>query len=200
MFRFRHLICFLATVAFVLPLSAATVIQMNLQEMVNRADRIFRGTVLDVREGTVTAGGGQLPVITYRIRVQESFKGTYSNVKGMQIAELKMVGKLTPSNASPVRALSPFADLPRLEVGKEYLLLTTARSSIGLSTTVGLGQGRFVLQGKPGQEMAVNDNQNYGLLDGMTPNAAATASAAEQTEGPLPYQELAGLIRNLVGA
>jgi hypothetical protein len=189
---------FLATLAFVLPLSAATVIQMNLQEMVDRADRIFRGTVLDAREGTVAAGGGQLPVVTYRIRVEESFKGTYGTVKGMQIAEIKMVGKLTPSNASPIRALSALSELPRLEVGKEYLLLTTARSSIGLSTTVGLGQGRFVLQGKPGQELAVNDNQNYGLLDGMAPTV--TADAAEEAEGPMPYQELAGLIRNLVGA
>lgn len=198
MIRSRHLMWFLATVALAFPLSAATVMQMNLQEMVNRSDKIFRGTVLDAREGKVSVGGGELPVITYRIRVEESFKGTYSTVKGMQIAEIKMVGKLTPNTGSPIRALSPFADLPRLDVGKEYLLLTTAQSSIGLSTTVGLGQGRFVLQGKPGQELAVNGNQNYGLLDGVAPSV--TAGTAEQSEGPMPYQELAGLIRNLVGA
>lgn len=195
MIRFRHLMLFLATVAFVLPLSAATVMQMNLQDLVERSDRIFRGTVLDAREGTVAAGGGQLPVITYRIRVEESFKGTYDNVKGVQIAEIKMVGKLKPSDASPVRSLSPFADLPRLEVGKEYLLLTTPRSSIGLSTTVGLGQGRFTLQGKPGQEVAVNDNHNFGLFKDMPPSPTTSFPP----EGPVPYQDLAGLIRDIVG-
>ena len=196
MVRFRHLILFLATVAFVLPLSAATVMQMNLQQMVDRADKIFRGTVLDAREGTVTAGGGQLPVVTYRIRVDESFKGSYAQVKGMQIAEIKMVGKLKPSSASSsVRSFSPFEDLPRLEVGKEYLLLTTPSSSIGLSTTVGLGQGRFSLQGKPGQEVAVNDNHNFGLFKGMPPSPTTSFPP----EGPVPYQDLAGLIQELVG-
>jgi len=197
MFRFRHLMFFAATLAVVLPLSAATVVQMNLQEMVNRADKIFRGTVLDAREGTVTAGGGQLPVVTYRIRVDESFKGSYSNVKGMQIAEIKMVGKLKPGSASTVRSLSPLSDLPRLEVGKEYLLLTTAQSSIGLSTTVGLGQGRFSLYGKPGQEVAVNDAKNYGLFNGMAPSPTTSIPPEGQ---PLPYSDLASLIRDLVGA
>lgn len=195
MIRFRHLMFLLASVAFVLPLSAATVLQMNLAEMVGRADRIFRGTVLDAREGTVSAGGGELPVITYRIRVEEAFKGSYDNVKGVQIAVVKMVGKLKPGNATPVRALSPFADLPRLEVGKEYLLLTTPQSSIGLSTTVGLGQGRFTLQGKPGQEVAVNGNQNFGLFRGMPPSPTTSFPP----EGPVPYQDLAGLIQELVG-
>ena len=195
MVRFRHLMFFVATVAFVLPLSAATVVQLNLQQMVDRADKIFRGTVLDAREGKVTAGGGELPVITYRIRVEESFKGSYTTVKGMQIAEIKMVGKLKPSDASPVRSLSPLADLPRLEVGKEYLLLTTPSSAIGLSTTVGLGQGRFSLQGKPGQEVAVNDNHNFGLFKGMPPSPTTSFPP----EGPVPYQDLAGLIQELVG-
>lgn len=197
MVRFRHLMFILATVAFVLPLSAATVIQMNLQEMVDRADKIFRGTVLDAREGKVTAGGGELPIVTYRIRVQESFKGSYSTVKGMQIAEIRMVGKLTPNHSAPIRSMSPLADLPKLEVGKDYLLLTTPQSAIGLSTLVGLGQGRFSLSGKPGQEVAINDNKNYGLLDGMTPSV--TTTPAESSEGPMSYQALAGLIRDIVG-
>ena len=196
MVRFRHLMFFFATVAFVLPLSAATVIQMNLQQMVDRSDKIFRGTVLDAREGKVSVGGGELPVVTYRIRVEESFKGSYNEVKGMQIAEIKMVGKITPNNASPVRSRSPLADLPRLEVGKDYLLLTTPQSAIGLSTIVGLGQGRFSLHGKPGQEVAVNDAKNYGLFNGMPPSPTTSIPP----EGPVPYQDLAAIIRDLVGA
>lgn len=184
-----------AALALSAPLTAATVVQMNLEEMVDRADRIFRGTVLDVREGTVAVGGGELPTVTYRIRVDESFKGTYEEVKGVRIAELKMVGKLKSSETSPVRAFSALSELPKLDVGRDYLLLTTPRSAIGLSTMVGLGQGRFELQGKPGQEIAVNANKNLGLFRDMSPSGFA---AAEPSEGPVPYQDLATMIRDLV--
>jgi hypothetical protein len=196
-FRLRTLLLSaVAALALCGPLAAATVIQMNLAEMVDRADRIYRGTVLDVREGTVAVGGGELPTVTYRIRVDESFKGSYEEVKGVRIAELKMVGKLKSADAAPVRSFSVFSDLPKLDVGRDYLLLTTPRSAIGLSTMVGLGQGRFELQGKPGQEVAVNANKNLGLFRGM--GGAGFAASTNPPEGPVPYQDLAGLIRGLV--
>lgn len=195
-FRLRSLLLSaVAALALCGPLAAATVIQMNLAEMVDRADRIYRGTVLDVREGTVSVGGGELPTVTYRIRVDEAFKGTYEEVKGVQIAELKMVGKLKSTGGGTPARFSALEDLPKLEVGRDYLLLTTARSAIGLSTMVGLGQGRFELQGKPGQEVATNANKNLGLFRGMGTGFAASSNL---TEGPVPYQDLAGLIRGLV--
>lgn len=194
-FRLRTLLLSaVAALALCGPLAAATVIQMNLAEMVDRADRIYRGTVLDVREGTVSVGGGELPTVTYRIRVDEAFKGTYQEVKGVQIAELKMVGKLKSSGGATGR-FSVLDDLPKLEVGRDYLLLTTPRSAIGLSTMVGLGQGRFELQGKPGQEVAVNANKNLGLFRDMGVGFTASTNLPE---GPVPYEDLAGLIRGLV--
>lgn len=188
-----------ATLAVCLPLSAATVVQLNLEQMVDRSDKIFRGTVLDAREGTVDAGGGKLPVVTYRIRVDEELKGTFQEVKGVRIAEIRMLGKLKPAAPSNgVVAISPLSDLPRLQVGQDYLLLVTPQSSIGLSSTVGLGQGRFELKGKPGQEVAVNENQNRGLFRGMGPTGPG-GGAVPQGGGPLPYSALASLIRNIVG-
>lgn len=188
-----------ATLAVCLPLSAATVVQLNLEQMVDRSDKIFRGTVLDAREGTVDAGGGKLPVVTYRIRVDEELKGTFQEVKGVRIAEIRMLGKLKPAApSSGVVAISPLSDLPRLQVGQDYLLLVTPESSIGLSSTVGLGQGRFELKGKPGQEVAVNENQNRGLFRGMGPTGPGGGSVP-QGGGPLPYSALASLIRNIVG-
>jgi hypothetical protein len=195
--RFKlRLFILLTILAAVLPssLSATTVLQMNLEQMVDRAEKIFRGTVMDIREGTVQVGGGELPVVTYRIRVDESFKGTFQTVKGLQVAEIKMLGKLKVQAGSPVRAGSILPELPRLQVGQDYLLLTTAPSSVGLSTTIGLGQGRFELQGKPGQEQALNGNRNLGLFYGME----STAKSAAQPEGPVSYSALANLIRDIV--
>ena len=55
----RFKLCFFLLSAIALtvciPLSAATVIQMNLEEMVGRADLIFRGTVLDARDAPALA-------------------------------------------------------------------------------------------------------------------------------------------------
>lgn len=189
-----------AVLAVSLPLSAATVVQLNLEQMVDRSDKIFRGTVLDAREGTVDAGGGKLPVVTYRIRVDDEIKGTFQEVKGVRIAEVRMLGKLKPAAASAgVRAVSPLSELPRLQVGQDYLLLLTPESAIGLSNTVGLGQGRFELKGKPGQEVAVNENQNRGLFRGMGTSGPGGGVDSPGGEGPLPYSALANLIRNIVG-
>src|SRR5262245_59632016 len=76
-------------------LEASTVMQLNLGESVQRADLIYRGTVLSVKADTVEVGGGQLPITVYRLRVDESFRGDFTEVKGMRIAELRTLGKLT---------------------------------------------------------------------------------------------------------
>jgi hypothetical protein len=178
-------------------IQAATVQQMNLQELVGRAHLIFRGTVLDVREGKVAVGGGELPTYTYRIRVDEAFKGTFSEVKGMQIAEVTTIGKLPVVQGPNARLVNALPEIPRLQVGKDYLLLTTQPSSVGLSVPVGLGQGSFLVSGKPGQEIAVNGNNNLGLFLGMTSGFAAGGSSQS---GPVSYSTLAGMIHNLVGA
>lgn len=174
-------------------MDAATIRQFNLEQMVDRADRIFRGTVLDAKEGTVQVGGGELPVVTYRIRVDEALKGELQEVKGQTIAEIRMIGKLESSRTASARRLSTLPVLLRLEVGQDYLLLTTPPSAAGLSNTVGIGQGSFRLFGKPGQETAVNAYNNQGLFTGMSRAAAGTPSG-----GPVPYPVLADLIRDLV--
>lgn len=176
---------------------AATVLQMNLEELVDRAHRVFRGTVLDVREGKIDAGGAELPTVTYRLRVEEAFKGTFSEIKGVQIAEITMIGKLKGTHGAVQEyAPSTLLEVPRLEVGRDYLLLNTAPSTIGLSTTVGLGQGCFRVTGKAGQELAVNLNQNLGLLNGM--EGSGFAAGPSSSSGPLSYDLLAGLIRDIV--
>jgi hypothetical protein len=193
-FKLQSVLWLTTVLAMCGSLSAATVLQMNLQQMVERADKIFRGKVMEIREGTVRAGGADLPTVTYRIRVDEAFKGTFEQVKGLQVAEVTMIGKLKPTATGTVRSLSPLPELPQLKSGEEYLLLTTRPSAVGLSTTIGLGQGAFTVTGKPGQELAVNGNQNRGLFLGI----AAPSSFAAAPAGPLPYSTLADFIRSNV--
>lgn len=170
---------------------ATTMLHMDLGELTNRADKIFRGTVIYINEGTIEVGGGELPTVTYRLRVEELFKGQATQVKDEKsIVEIQMIGSLVHSkpDASGVVKLSGFRDVPKLKMGSEYVLFTTAESAIGLSVTVGLGQGAFsvyAVDGARDQFMAVNEFNNAGLgLNGS---------------GPVEYDKLSAQIHALLG-
>ena len=91
-------------------LEASTVRQLNLGEMVQRAELIYRGTVLSASAETVEVGGGQLPVTVYRLKVEESFRGEFTEVKGVRIAELRTLGKLKTVRSGDLQSM---AVLPR---------------------------------------------------------------------------------------
>lgn len=191
----RKLLIGLAAVAALAapPAQATTLIQMNLKDLATRADRIFRGTVVGVNTGTVRAGGSDLPTITYRLRVEERFKGEYAVVKDdAALVEIRMVGSKDDRTANGERHFSVFRDVPRLAMGGDYVLFTTRPSAVGLSTTVGLGQGAFSITGGGKEEAAVNSFGNAGLGRGLAPTSAASRIPAG---GPVPYPQLAAAIR-----
>ena len=179
---------FLVTTAVLLlvPFAEATTIQrLDLDQMVDRAGHVFRGTVLDVQTGTVEAGGAQLPTTTFVFRVEENFKGSYD--KEHAIVEITMLGstKGEVARVGDFQKVSALPELPNLRIGSDYLMLTTPESRIGLSIPVGLGQGTFSIVVQDRQEMAVNalDNNNLGI----------------GASGPISYVELSAKIRALLG-
>jgi hypothetical protein len=202
--RSRQVVILTSLVALLaLPLGASTVMQLNLAELVNRADRIYRGRVLSVTEGTVEAGGGQLPVVTYRLEVDDVFRGEIAVVKGIRIAEIRMLGKRNPVRQGNLQFVSSLPEMPQLTIGEEYLLFATRPSVVGLSTTVGLGQGFFSIRHDNKEVTAVNAVNNSGLLRDMVSAPAGLqtlAASAAPTGGPIAYDELARLIRGLVAA
>jgi hypothetical protein len=184
------------------PLPADTVRQFNLAEMTQRADKIYRGTVLSATADTVNVGGGELPVVTYRLQVEELFRGSFTTVKGAQLAEIRMLGKPKPVRQGNLQLNSALPRMPQMTVGETYLVFTTRPSAVGLSTTVGLGQGCFHISRRGKEELAVNEVNNSGLFRGMN-MAAARAAAADPNaippSGPIPYSELARQIRAQLG-
>jgi hypothetical protein len=167
---------------------ASNVIHMTLRDLVARGDRIVRGTVVAAEEGTLPAGGGSIPVVTYRIRVDEALKG--QSAPG-DVIEVRLLASVKQGSNGPLRRAAVLRDLPRFAVGRDYLFVLTRPSRIGLSTTVGLGQGLFELRGRPGQEQAVNEANNLGLFSGL--------QGAPAAPGPVAYASLVKQIRNLVG-
>ena len=57
-------------------------------------------------------------------------------------------------------------------MGREYLLFTTRPSQVGLSTTIGLGQGAFLIDDAGKEELTANAFGNMGLARS---NTAATS-------------------------
>ena len=178
---------------------ATSLEQLNLADLCARAHQVYRGTIVAVTAGTVEAGGGELPTVTYRIRVDESFHGDFVELKGEKFAEIQMLGDAKPKVGDTVRANRFITDMPSGNVGESYLLFATKPSSIGLSTTVGLGQGWFRITGGRDKEFAVNRYNNRGLFRGMQGDAVSAAAGALPSHGPVPYAQLSDYIRVLLG-
>jgi len=165
---------------------ATTVKHFDLGHMTSSAARVFRGTVTQVRAGTVKVGGGELATTIYRIRVTETFKGEFATSKDVTYADVEMVGSAKADTAGKdIRHFSIFRDMPRLEPGQEYLLFLTAESSIALSSPVGLAQGCFEIDTSVPEQPTANRMNNAGLVAGVA-------------KGPLPYAELAERVRTIV--
>ncbi len=159
----------------------ASLQHLKLDQMVDRSGRIFRGRVLDFQPGTVDAGGGKLPTVTYRMLVEEAFKGDFPESNdGKVVTEITMLGSLKEAKveAGSKRRLSSLPVPPELLIGGDYLLILTAESEVGLSAPVGLGQGAFTVFEQDKQTWAKNEFDNAGLFT-----------------GPVKYEVLASKIR-----
>lgn len=181
------------------PAGAAMILKMNLAQLTDRADAIFRGEVLSAEPGKITIGGGTLPTVTYRLRVDEAFKGEFeAKENASPEVEITMLGTLKAAthNGNQQRLTSALPEIPRLRVGESYVLFTTAPSASGLRSPVGLGQGSFrIYAGANKTELAVNELNNLGLFDGVN----VAQRAAQGSEGPVAYTRLAGAILNELG-
>ena len=169
------------------PLYAATAAQMNLEQMVTSSERVFVGVVIDVTESRKAVGGGEVPAVTYTIKVTDAFKGEYEEIKGERYTEVTMLGSLKHLAAGR----HPIADFPMLSIGREYLLMVAPAGPIGLTATMGLGQGCFSLTPDEESKVALNGANNMGLFAGMT--------VGIQDGQPIQYGELASIINDIVG-
>src|SRR5690348_418100 len=79
---------------------ASNVLHMTLRDLVARGDRIVRGTVLAADEGTLAAGGGNLPIVIYRIRVDEALKG---GVSPGDVIEVRLLASMKQAKSGTLR-------------------------------------------------------------------------------------------------
>lgn len=185
----RRAIALLSVAVFALlvaPLADASMVQkMDLAEMCKNADRIFRGRVLSVETGTMEVGGAELPTVTYRMEVTDAIQGEFNRKGDRAFTEVTMLGHIKDKPNGTIRRFSKLPDLPAMVTGSEYLLVLTPNSSIGLTMTVGIGQGCFAV---------VQDSKGYSAV-----NELGNAGLSNTINGPVSYDHLASEIRSLIG-
>lgn len=188
-------------VSFVLPGNATMLRQMTLNDLATRADKVFRGVVVGIDSTTVRAGGSDLPVMVYRMKVVEAFKGSFDAPKGEPVIEIRMLGVTKrATQVGNAQRLSTMQDLPTLAMGQDYVLFTTRPSAIGLSTTVGLGQGKFSIEAGTKEELTANTFGNAGLAGRQAaPAATLSPDVHLPRSGAVPYADLARAIRQVTG-
>jgi hypothetical protein len=143
------------------PAHASRVRPINLEEMAQRADRIFTGRCIGVR-AELDRDLGQ--VVTYATFM------TRRTVKGRAhgTVTIKMLGDQI-EEGGPKRGVE---GVPRFRQGEEVVLFLYGDSGRGLTSPVGLGQGKFVVfKDKQGRPQALNALGNETLLRGLSPRA-----------------------------
>ncbi|MGH9862842.1 MAG: hypothetical protein ACRD35_05395 [Candidatus Acidiferrales bacterium] len=169
------------------------VVPQNLAEMVEEADIIVLGRVLNAR-GEKHPELQNLNTVVVTLQVSEIWKGS----AGPTLTFRQYVWDFRDS----LTALG-------YRKGQEVLLLLLQPNENGLSSTVGLQQGRFrILRDAQGNRQAVNGFDNRGLFREMdsqmrqkgvvlTPRSAGLLQKHQR--GPIALDELKSLVRQLAG-
>ena len=179
------------------PLSAqrgALTVPRNLAELVAQADTIVRGRVLLARverHPRLT----NLYTVVVTLRVEDTFKGD-----AKESFEFRQF----------IWDIRDRYDAAGYRKGQRLLLLMNQPTQYGLSSPVGLQQGRFRIVRDPrGVEYAVNGHNNSGLFRAVTSQLerrrlelgpTLSQKLAKHKTGPLELGDLEKLIQALTGA
>ena len=178
-------------------------VSLNITELM-QGDVAFTGVCIKADSRIMKRAGikGGLLVTTYSFNV--------SNVSEVLKGDVPSTFSFTQWGASRAEALrlgKPFIYGPPLyEVGKEYTLILTSESRLGLRAPVGLSQGKFaVIRGPEGKVQVVNEIGNKGLFRNLPATKAMTKAlsaggiqrGAEVAAGPMDYNSFNEVVKTL---
>jgi len=188
-----HQHCLVAAVACLATLPAfaqrgAITLPRNLDELTDRAQDIVRGTVTDARVEKHPELSN-LDTIVVTLRLHETLKGDAQS---------------TYTFRQYIWDLRDRQEAAGYRKGQHLLLLMNPPSRYGLTSPVGLEQGRFRIQrDRSGREVVLNGAGNSRLFERLTGPAAKPAAltvqqatlVAKHRSGPLALEELSDIIR-----
>ncbi len=179
----------LAIVLTSYPLAAQVMVrQVNLAYLAQRADVIVQGRVSSVSHEHLP-GYPNIPTVKVTLEVENMLRGP--EAKSYTIREL-FVGLRSKQGKSDYI------------VGQRLLLFLPLPSEYGLSSPIGMGQGRFLISANGGG-MIANEFGNAGLFQNVErdANAAGKRLTTSQSRiavvdsGPVALNEFVSLVRDL---
>jgi len=168
--------------------SVARTVPRSLDQLTEEADVIVHGYITSTKvEPHPQLRNLRTVVVT--MSVKDTYKGT---------SQKSLTFRQYVWDLDPRRAASEYGK------GQEMVLLLGPVSEYGLTSPVGLEQGRFrVSLDRKGQAVAVNGRGNHGLFNSVEDRARArglhlsarTLATARRDSGPLPLADLEDTIR-----
>ena len=164
---FRKLIAFgLLTIFLVTHAIAASVRELQLDEIVTTATVAFEGTCTGNRTERDPSTG---MVVTYTtFSVKDVLKG---NVQATHV--IKQIGGGMPDGETAFRVVG----IPSFAVGEDYVVFLAGVSSAGFSSPIGLSQGKFTVQQRANRKTVTNGRDTRQMTTHM-PNAGAPSASA----------------------
>lgn len=165
--------------------------RQNVVDLIEHAEIIIRGDVVEVTDGIEN----NIPYTEIRVKVKESLRGgvsgTYTFRQFGLLAPRKMGNGLvnymvTPAGWSTYRKNEDVV-----------LFLYSSAKKTGLRTTVGLGQGKFSINGG----RAVSQQGNVGLFAGMTIDGSLDkndSAMLRNTHGAVSAEAFLSFVRRAV--
>lgn len=171
----------------------ALTVPHSLDQLTEQADVIFRGSV-----------------ISTKVEPHPQLRNLMTVVISMNVSETM---KGSPRKSIVFRQyiwdLRDQLDAAQYQKGQELLLFLAPVSEYGLTSPVGLEQGRFhVWRDKKGRDLAVNGRGNVGLFDSLEKRAQTrglrlspkvAALVRKPRSGPAPLADLEDAIRTFRG-
>ena len=171
-------------------LPATTLRPLNLEELTRKAGTIVVGRCTAVEQ--VGHPRHRTPMTKVTIRVDRSLKGRSGKTLIFRMA----------SQAGSGASDSGAVGVPRFRPDEDLILFLYPESRSGLTSPVGLGQGKFTrVKGKDGREIAVNEFSNRPLFRDFSPGAAkklGRGARGRDKGGPVPSSELVQWVEALV--
>ena len=175
------------------PIHATSSPPMNVADLVRHSAAIVVGTVSNV---TQFANAGQVPYTRIQVKVSETVRGHRAPDETLTFNQF---GLQSPLPAADGRVfVGAYAGMPTYRTGERVVLFLGPVSSIGLRTTAGLQQGKFVA----GAAGLLNEVNNSGLFRNLS-FAGKTLSDREQAmvesnQGAVVTETFLGLVRRAV--
>jgi hypothetical protein len=183
----------LITAAACMPLHAQPMtMPVDLSYLAQRADVIVQGKVLEVKEEGLP-GYPNFPTILVTLEVENMMRGP-AKTTTYTFREAALGGRKS------------YKEKLGYKEGQRMLLFLPSPSPMGLSSPIGVGQGRFhITRDSAGAETIVNEAGNAGLFKNVAQKAAKAgktltteqARVAAIKNGPARLKEFLSLTKNL---